>query len=299
MFLVMNPPLKHRKGKKSKRTRSTRKNTGGKSRLAKLLAKFRARSAKRSSSFRGVALNRGGSARPLTCRLSSAPFKGINMKRRHGRGRHVRRNAGSVKSLTGSVMSGLNPKAWAEVVPYAGGAVVSELATAFAAKFIPMTAAGIGNILLSGAMAGITGTLTGALLKNSVVGTKMIYGGVAALIGKTIANVRTEGLHGAFGFKGLGYDDQWGNNGFTNHTFQGMNDFISVPGIANSIQSAGQIAQYALPNANAQYAPMVPQMQMAAGQTPMGHPSHPQQQMADYESGAVGAMIDQVDGSGY
>lgn len=274
MFMIMNPPLR-RNGKRSPKHRPARKNGGGKSRLAKLLAQFRARSAKRSksTSFRGMALNRG-SARPLTCRLSSAPFTGVHMKRRRG-GRRVRNNAGS---LVKSISAGLKPSAWMEVIPYAGGAVVTELATMFGSKWIPMTAGGLGNILLSGAMAGITGTLGGALLKNRTIGSKMILGGVAGVVGKTITNFRSHGFGGTFGLHGMG------NEMFhSNFSSSFMGDFTSPPQITNAVQSGMTAAQYSLPNANAQYVPMAPQMQAPGG-------AHA---MADYELGAVGDMLDQ------
>ncbi len=204
------------------------------------------------------------------------------MKRRHSRGRRVRNNAGSIVK---SISAGLKPSAWMEVIPYAGGAVVTELAAMFGSKWIPMTGGGVGNIILSLASAGITGTLGGALLKNRTIGSKMILGGVAGVVGKTITNFRSHGFGGTFGLHGgdLGYDihgQSWG--------FQGMNDFVSPPQITNSVQSGMTAAQYSLPNANAQYVPAVPQMQ---------HPAAPS--MADYEGNAVGAMLDQTNGGGY
>ena len=144
-------------------------------------------------------------------------------------------------------------------------------------------------------MAGVTGSVVGSLMKNKALGQKMMIGGAAAVIGKTVANIRSEGI-GAFGLRGMGYDDAFSQNAFTNHGMLGnMGDFVSPYSIQNSVQSAGAIAQYSMPNANAQYAPMAPQMQMAPGQQPMGQP-----QMADYmEGNAVGAMLDQTSGMNY
>lgn len=198
-------------------------------------------------------------------------------KRRRG-GRRSRFNIGSVRGIAGKIKNSA-----VGVVPILGGVIANGLFTNWLSAKIPYTRKGIGNIVLGIADAGLIG-LAASYLPMRNVGNQVFMGGVVGTLGCAFQNLMTGGFKAAFGLGDDldGFPDPW----FANTGISGMGNFTTPGAIAHAFPSGPTMSQYGLPGASAQF--------VAPPQTP--HQAAMAGSMADYEPGAVGAMLGQDQG---
>lgn len=241
--------------------------------------------------------------------VASNPHRRHPMAKRRGkRGRRGLRllgfNPASVLSMsepttTGKVTDAFKPSNLAGLVPIFAGAVINNMLTSLASKYVPYTGKGLGNYALGLASAGIVGSA--AAMINPKFGKAALIGGAVEVASRVFADVQRDGmkaltlgqdLNGWGPMEGVsdgGTADQWSGG------FQGMNDFVTPQGIQSVIQSGPVMSQYSLPAATA----AAGQAQLTAGPTgpSVAAASAKAKTMADYESSVLSEVIS--DDSGF
>ncbi len=201
------------------------------------------------------------------------------MSRRRG-GRRARFNMGSMKGA----LDAFKVRNVVGVMPILAGVIVDGLATKMLSEKIPYTRRGLGNIVLGAALAGVTGVVGQLVTRSKSIGQGLFVGGMVGTLGCAFQSFMQDGLRSL----SLG---EMNPNPFTSYSFQGMeglDNFTTPQAIAAAINSESPISQYSLPNVNAQFVapPQTPAQGMAA------------RRMADYEGGAIGAVLGQDESTG-
>ncbi len=268
MFALLNPPKgkKRRKGKAAKKRRAKKHATifssiftpgGG------VIRKVRAR-----NPFLGI--------NPKFNRFKAATLKGASVMAK----RKSRRNGSSLASpKQKGIFDALRPKNLVGVSPILAGVVLNGLGTEALSNKIPYTKKGIGNIALGLGVSGLLGML--GRYANKQLGDGIFIGGVVGTLGCAFQRFMAPGG----GFKSLSLSGDNYLDGWANEQFGGnLGTFVSPEQISHAFSSQSPIAQYSLPNTNAQF------MRLAPPQTPMQ--AQQARGVSDIEQGnAIGAVL--------
>ncbi len=200
-------------------------------------------------------------------------------KRKRG-GRRSRFNFGFSAPKKVGLTAFLKPSNYVGVLPILGGVIIDGIFTKFVGDKSKYTRSGIGNIALGVIGAGLLGGLAGAA--NRQLGEGLFVGGMVGTAGCAFQNFMQGGFKHAFG---LGDESNW-YSPVGHGTFMGMGNFTSPGAIASAIPSESTMAQYSLPNTNAQF---LPGAAMQPAQTP--NQAHQARHMADMESSMIGSMM--------
>ncbi len=280
MFALLNPPRgKKRKAAKGKRRRAKK---------AKLL--------KRSKRLSSIFTPGGGVIRRIAAnRAKYNPFLGINPKSHrfaavHQKGatvmakRRHRRNGMSISRPTSKgIFDALKPKNLVGVTPILAGVIVNGLATKVISDKVPYTKKGIGNIALGLINSGLMGML--GRYANKQIGDGIFVGGVVGTLGCAFQSFMKDGVRSLSLSDDLdGLSSDWASERFGGN-LNGLDNFTTPQAIMSAQPSEGAMAQYSLPQSNAQFMP-----RMAPPQTPMQ--AQQARGVSDYEqSTAIGAVL--------
>jgi hypothetical protein len=286
MFIYTNPPRKSKKCKKV---------------CAKPAKKRQRRKHKKFSVFtegggKILAANNNPMNNPSKSVSWSSIFnrhlrsrRGVAQARSHTMARRRRHNSGNIFAPPSqSRQKGLLDykgffKNMVGVTPIIGGVIANGLASAFLSSKIPYTKQGIGNVALGIVSASGLGYLTSMVSKNKNLGNGVLVGGIVGTLGCWFQKAMSEGLVASLKPGMHGWADS-NMSGWANEGFNGMGDFTTPSLIQNAIQPQSNISQYSLPMTTGQFVPTV---------APPPTPAHAAQAgtMADYEQGAIGAVL--------
>ncbi len=296
MFALMNPPLKRKKAKNTWFGEPQRHSLAAKKGwLSRKKRSPKKRSLKARKLFGSSIFTPGGGRIIRTAGRPQAynSFMGINplnskgavhMAKRKRGGRRSRFNFGFSTPKKSGFLAALKPSNMVGVLPILGGVIADGIFTKFLGEKIPYTRRGIGSIALGIAGAGLIGMV--GRYGSKALGDGLFVGGMVGTLGCAFQGLMTQGVRSL----SLGDDlDGFGDinpNPWTQYSFQGMGNFTTPGAIAHAMPSESTMSQYSLPNTNAQF---MPQAQLQMPQTPAQ--GYQARHMADYESGAVGAMM--------